>query len=500
MPLVDGLSENDVRAELELVLCAPAFTRSPRLGRLLTYLCTKTLAGEADQIKEYSIGVDVLDRPATFDPAEDAIARVEVHRLRKRLREYYEHEGAADKLRIVIPNGQYVPAFVARGAESLPRVLEPRQRENPVRVSPRMWVAGAGALVLAAAAAVFGLISHRASQRGGAPESQRPRAEALPAAGSSVRLACGQIQPHMDRLGRQWLADQYFEGGTAIEQPRRFIARAFDARLFDFARAGDSSYHIPIAPGAYELHLYFVETAYGPGAPGGGGEISRQFEVFANDRLILSNFDIVSDAGDPFVADVRAFKNISPAADGKLHLRFHSLRELARVSAIEIVPARPNVLNPIRMYFDDSPFTDSTGRSWMPAAYGNGGQISRHSQPVTGTKDLELYNAERFGHFSFAIPVDKGVYALSLHFVEEYYGPGNPAGRGGEGSRLFDVMCNGVALLRAFDIFKEAGVNRVLIKSFHGLTPNSQGKLNVDFVPVRNYASLYALEVVDESR
>lgn len=100
MPAADGVSADQARAELESVLASPAFTRCPRLGRLLTYLGTKTLAGEADQIKEYTIGIDVMDRPSSFDPTEDAIARVEVHRLRKRLREYYEKEGATDKLKM----------------------------------------------------------------------------------------------------------------------------------------------------------------------------------------------------------------------------------------------------------------------------------------------------------------------------------------------------------------------------------------------------------------
>jgi hypothetical protein len=494
-----GISADEVRAELEIVLASPTLARSLRLRRLLTYLCDKTLAGEADQIKEYALGVDVMDRPASFDPIEDAIARVEVHRLRKRLQDYYQREGAADKLRIVVPHGQYVPVFLPGGAELPPAGSGAAPMEQHRGGAPRpllrsIWLVGAGifALVIAAAAVLF-FLRHR-----GVASSAAPQLE-LWEPSTPVRLACGQSQAHTDRLGRQWLADQYFEGGSAIERPAHFIARAFDPRLFDSARAGDFEYHIPLEPGTYELHLYFVETLYGPGTPGGGGEISRMFDVFANDRPILPAFDIISDVGDPFVADVRRFKDISPAADGRLHLRFHSRRDMARVSAIEIVSARPNLLNPVRLYFDDAPFTDSAGRVWMPAAYCSGGQLSRHAQPVSGTKDAELYSVERFGYFSFAVPVDTGTYALSLHFVEEFYGPGNPSG-GGAGSRLFDVFCNGVALLRSFDIYKQAGMNHVFIKTFHGLTPNSQGKLRIEFVPVHDHASLYALEVVDESR
>jgi hypothetical protein len=55
-----------------------------------------------------------------------------------------------------------------------------------------------------------------------------------------------------------------------------------------------------------------------------------------------------------------------------------------------------------------------------------------------------------------------------------------------------------VALLRNFDILREAAPNQALVKTFHGLRANAQGKLVVTFVPVRNYASVYALEVAEE--
>src|SRR5216684_309680 len=101
------------KAELDNVLSSAALGRSPRLAHLLQYLCTKYFEGEADQIKEYNIAIDVLGRPESFDPSEDAIARVEVHRLRKKLREYYETEGADHPLRILIPTGRYAPVFAA---------------------------------------------------------------------------------------------------------------------------------------------------------------------------------------------------------------------------------------------------------------------------------------------------------------------------------------------------------------------------------------------------
>src|SRR6185437_3235739 len=99
------------RAEAAVVLASERFVRSPRLARLLDYLCSKYFEGEADQIKEYNIATEVLGRPAEFDPSQDAIARVEAHRLRKKLKEYYAAEGADHPVKIVLSPGTYVPVF-----------------------------------------------------------------------------------------------------------------------------------------------------------------------------------------------------------------------------------------------------------------------------------------------------------------------------------------------------------------------------------------------------
>src|SRR5947208_15010888 len=103
------------RRELEAVLASGIFHRAPNLAQLLTYVCAKYFEGSAEQIKEYNIAVDALGRPADFDQKRDSIVRVEAHRLRKRLREYYEAEGAEHALRIDIPPGQYAPWFLPQG-------------------------------------------------------------------------------------------------------------------------------------------------------------------------------------------------------------------------------------------------------------------------------------------------------------------------------------------------------------------------------------------------
>jgi hypothetical protein len=144
--------------------------------------------------------------------------------------------------------------------------------------------------------------------------------------------------------------------------------------------------------------------------------------------------------------------------------------------------------------------TDSEGRIWEPDQFYRGGILLRRQSIVTGTADPDLYGGERYGHFSYVIPVPEGSYRLTLYFAEAYFGSQDNRS-GGIGSRVFDLYCNGQALLRDFDVYREAGgTHRALVKTFHGLRANPQGQLALDFVPVKNYAMINAIEVVDESK
>src|SRR5260370_6947035 len=51
------------RAELASVLGTEIFKRSPKLSRLLTYLCDKYSIGEADKLKKYTLTMHALQPP-----------------------------------------------------------------------------------------------------------------------------------------------------------------------------------------------------------------------------------------------------------------------------------------------------------------------------------------------------------------------------------------------------------------------------------------------------
>jgi TolB-like protein len=113
----------DVTAELERILASKGFATAGRLSRLLRYVVEKTLAGDAGQLKEYVVGVEVFDRDDKYDPRLDSIVRVEAGRLRSRLDEYYNGEGAASPIRISLPRGGYVAQFETREATTAPAPL-----------------------------------------------------------------------------------------------------------------------------------------------------------------------------------------------------------------------------------------------------------------------------------------------------------------------------------------------------------------------------------------
>jgi len=133
-----------VRRCARQLLASPSFVKAPRMCRLLNFLLEKKLAGLEHEISEYAIGLDVFGRDARdYDTTVDPSVRVQVGRLRHRLKAYYADLGATPAVVITIPLGGYVP--VIRGA----KVAEgPEERR-------RMQVAPLRNLTLASAADAF---------------------------------------------------------------------------------------------------------------------------------------------------------------------------------------------------------------------------------------------------------------------------------------------------------------------------------------------------------
>ena len=545
-----GLDFQAERAELEAVLSSEAFARSPIVAQMLKYICERHFSGQSHEIKEYNIAVDAFGRQPNFDQTRDSIVRVEAHRLRKRLQEYYQQQGAGHQIQIILPPGNYVPQFIRRvepgepPAEVTPEVTPEAPAEVPAEITaesavPEIAAEDPGAAITAdpdetaappppppesqpvvvrsvsvwswfalLVLVVLGtsFVWTRAAGEKRVPSPATARAAVVPeafhSAADEVRILAGSSAAQVvDHFGNTWTGDRDFQGGEERSVAPRPIANTQDPEIFYHRRQGNFAYHIPLKKGVYELRLYFAETVFGENNVGGGGETTRIFRIRANGGELLPSLDVTSDAAGSNTADIKVFKDVSPADDGLLHLEFATLNnEVPFVNGIEIAPSRPGAIRPIRILARDSGYTDRNTLSWSSDRYFHSGvQVQRHD-PVAGTDDETLYQNERFGNFSYTIPVAQNSrYTVTMKFCESWFGPGRPAG-GGAGRRLFDISFNGHILLGNFDVFKEAGSLRAVDKTFRGLEPSAQGKLVFSFVPRRQYAMVDAIEVVDEGR
>lgn len=504
------------RSELRAVLQSHLFTRSPTLTHLLTYLCEKTFAGESEQIKEYSVGLDVFDRRDSFDQDTDSIVRVQANRLRKRLGEYYASEGAAHPIHITIPVGQYIPVFKTMADQepgctlNVAMTPEARAPATAWRPSRRQiyWLSGVVVLALLAIVAIRAREKSNPQPLIHSSYSQQPSAElpvGLPV-GDEVRILAGTSRKYVDHAGKLWSPDAYFSAGTAVPSSVQHIWRTQDAIVYRSSRQGDFTYNVPLKPGTYELHLHFAETFYGPENAGGGGEGSRLMTVLANGVPLLRDFDVLADSGGDRTAEVKVFPDISPAADGQLHLNFSSGKGGgAMLSAIEILPGIPGRVRPVRIVARDVPYYSNDSHWWSPDTYFKGGQLSTSQEPANDADDPEFYETERWGHFSYAIPVAPGRYTVTLHFIEHRAsaevpdrGASTAAGGAASEGRVFNVFCNGKTVLANLNILEQAGENRPLTRKIKALEPNAQGKILLEFVPVTRYATVTAIEVVPE--
>jgi len=118
------LSTEENQQQLQRILHSNTLRNSLTLQQLLQYLATRVIEGRAEGLKEYTIGLEAFGRKPDFDPKTDTIVRVQTHRLRQKLKEYYKEEGIQDPVVVDIPRGHYHPTFQ-------PRAADPREQQEP---------------------------------------------------------------------------------------------------------------------------------------------------------------------------------------------------------------------------------------------------------------------------------------------------------------------------------------------------------------------------------
>jgi hypothetical protein len=472
-------------------------------------------------MNEHMIGVDVFMKPTDFKVNKDSTVRVEMLRLRRKLSAFYAEEATDHRIRIVISTGNYTPVFqfwpgeggkgeVLSDAElnaDHPKGSGQPDSDAPARTRRSTQYA------VAATVAILGLAVAAVVLHDGRRTDAAPLAAMTLTPSEEVHILAGYSGASwVDAAGRNWQSDRYYKGGVALQGPGELVPSPPERRLFQTMRQarragnlpdedGIFAYDVPMKAGTYELRLYFADPIrQSPQLQDKqDAQNLRHFDVAVNGEHILKRIDVVADSG-PSAVDVRAFKDIQPAPDGRVHLEFTPNPNQPFLNALELVPSRPGHANPIRITPRQSVLTDSEGTKWGLDDYFLGGRLIVHRIPEE-THLPELYRAERYGNFAYSIPVPPGVYSLTLYFTEAMFAPSAASVIcRGPGCRVFDVACNGAVLLHDFDVFEAAsGAFRPVTRTFHGLRPNGQGKLLVSFSPSLDYAEVNAIEVLDET-
>jgi hypothetical protein len=157
--MVPELDANQV--QIQRIVQSKAFKTSEVHRNLLNYLAEKSLSGAAQNLKEYTVGLDVFGKPATYDPRQESVVRMHVGRLRQKLTEYYRTEGENDPIIVDLPKGAFTLTFAPRPiVEVEPAPVLPARRT----ISSREIALAASLLLAIVFAGYFGVRLSRAEK------------------------------------------------------------------------------------------------------------------------------------------------------------------------------------------------------------------------------------------------------------------------------------------------------------------------------------------------
>lgn len=235
-PAAASFQMEEVRTQLERIVQSRTFGGSEQLKRLLELVVNRSLEGQTALLKEYTLGLDVFQRPPDYDPKLDPIVRVQARRLRSKLEEYYSNEGARDSLLIEIPKGAYVPVFQAR------RGAAPARRRlfavfagvaGVVIVSLAVWAALRGATPAGPARSVAvlplqmftedGAHSHIADQATEVLTTALAKSGRLRVVSRTTASRFRETRATLPEIARELGVRWVVEGGVGLESGRAYV-------------------------------------------------------------------------------------------------------------------------------------------------------------------------------------------------------------------------------------------------------------------------------------
>lgn len=116
---VSPVTNEEVTAALNGILTTDKFAASPQMSAFLKYVVEQTLQGNTRRIKAFTVGIEALGKPASFDPQTDPSVRVLAKRLRSSLDAYYQ-QNLDTHVYIEMKPGSYIPRFLLRSEMKQP--------------------------------------------------------------------------------------------------------------------------------------------------------------------------------------------------------------------------------------------------------------------------------------------------------------------------------------------------------------------------------------------
>ena len=130
-------------------------------------------------------------------------------------------------------------------------------------------------------------------------------------------------------------------------------------------------------------------------------------------------------------------------------------------------------------------YVDKEGIIYQADTLFSGGRIRVSKATIERTDDGVLYQSERYGNFSYNIPVSNGNYMVILKFAETRQ---QAAGR-----NVFDVEIEGKKVLSHLDLFAQVGKNKAYDVTIPVNVTDSI--LNISFIPHVSNATVSAIVI-----
>jgi chitodextrinase len=280
---------------------------------------------------------------------------------------------------------------------------------------------------------------------------------------------------YTDSSGVGYQADANYSGGVTTKTTSP-ITGTTDSTVYQTQRYGNFSYSVPITNGNYIVTLKFAETYWNSTG-------SRTFNVRMQGNQVIANLDVFAHVGKNAAYDVTVPVNVT---NGVLNINFTSLVDNAIVSAIVITNAQTPAY---AVNAGGTQYTDSSGIGYQADTNYSGGVTVKTTLPITGTTDSTVYQTQRYGNFSYNVPITNGNYVVTLKFAETYWNL--------TGSRIFNVSMQGNQVITNLDVFANAGKNAAYDVTVPVNVTN--GVLNINFTSLVDNAIVSAITVTSST-